>query len=76
MQHALRACDTSACCPPLPLAYTDFGFGRARKNAERFLAAFEPTYYLRRVRIFGDDIRVLRCYPGQWQVRRAGVGVK
>lgn len=25
----------------------------------------------RRVRVFGDDVRIMRCYPGQWQVRRA-----
>ena len=77
----------------------DFGIGRARKVAERFVAAFEEVYYLRcahclrpraperprpllttslerahpmgccrRVRIFGDDVRIMRCYPGQWQV--------
>ena len=20
------------------------------------------------MRVFGDDIRIMRCYPGQWQV--------
>jgi hypothetical protein len=33
------------------------------------VAALEEVYCLRRVRIFGDDVRILRCYPGQWQVR-------
>ncbi|KAL4420712.1 hypothetical protein ABPG75_010368 [Micractinium tetrahymenae] len=47
---------------------SDFGIGRARKAAERFVAAFEEVYYLRRVRVFGDDVRIMRCYPGQWQV--------
>lgn len=47
---------------------SDFGIGRARKAAERFVAALEEVYCLRRVRIFGDDVRILRCYPGQWQV--------
>ena len=53
-------------CPSPPAA--DFGFGKSRKQAERFVASFDDVYYLRRVRVFGDDIRVLRCYPGQWQV--------
>ncbi|PRW21058.1 AAA+-type ATPase (ISS) isoform B [Chlorella sorokiniana] len=47
---------------------SDFGFGKARKAAERFVAAFDEVYYLRRVRVFGDDVRILRCYPGGWQV--------
>ncbi|EFN50839.1 expressed protein [Chlorella variabilis] len=47
---------------------SDFGIGRTRKVAERFVAAFEEVYYLRRVRVFGDDVRIMRCYPGQWQV--------
>ena len=25
----------------------------------------------RRVRVLGDDVRILRCYPGQWQVHYA-----
>ncbi|KAL4451370.1 hypothetical protein ABPG77_009442 [Micractinium sp. CCAP 211/92] len=47
---------------------SDFGIGRARKAAERFVAGFEEIYYLRRVRVFGDDVRIMRSYPGQWQV--------
>lgn len=47
---------------------SDFGIGRARKAAERFVAGFEEVYYLRRVRVFGDDVRIMRSYPGQWQV--------
>lgn len=27
-----------------------------------------PTQTPRRVRVLGDDVRILRCYPGQWQV--------
>ena len=23
------------------------------------------------MRVFGDDVRILRCYPGQWQVHYA-----
>lgn len=57
--------------PAFPPA-ADFGIGRARKAAERFVSAFEESYYLRRVRVFGDDVRILRCYPGLWQVRGGG----
>ena len=65
--------------PPIPCTHlpwlqvvSDFGFGRARKRAELFVGAFEPTYYLQRVRILGDDVRVLCCYPSQWQVGGLG----
>lgn len=27
----------------------------------------------RRVRVFGDDVRIMRSYPGQWQVRAAAL---
>lgn len=46
---------------------SDFGvFGR--NKAEAFLSKFEDTYCLKSYTIRGDSIRVLRCYPGQWQV--------
>lgn len=47
---------------------SDFGFGRSRKVAERYIDSLEEVYYLRRVRVLGDEVRVLRCYPAQWQV--------
>ncbi len=43
-------------------------FGRARSDAEKFLAALQDVYCLERVRVLGDDIRLLKCYPGDWQV--------
>ncbi len=43
-------------------------FGRARSDAEKFLAALRDVYCLQRVRVLGDDIRLLKCYPGDWQV--------
>ena len=54
--------------PPFCSLHADFGFGSMRQRAERFVTSFEDTYSLRRVCILGDDVRVLRCYPGQWQV--------
>ena len=47
---------------------SDFGFGAARKAAERYVASLEEVYYLRKVIILGDEVRVLRCFPARWQV--------
>lgn len=47
---------------------SDFGVGAKRKKAEDFVASFEDTYHLSRVGVFGDDVRILRAYPGPWQV--------
>jgi hypothetical protein len=47
---------------------SDFGFGSSRRAAERFVESLEEVYCLRRVQVLGDELRVLRCYPGQWQV--------
>ncbi|CAD7700526.1 unnamed protein product [Ostreobium quekettii] len=46
---------------------SDFGlFGR--KEKEDFVASFTQSYCLRQYRIQGKDVRLLRCYPGDWQV--------
>jgi len=47
---------------------SDFGFGNSRRQAEKFISSLEYVYYLQRLRVMGDEIRVLRCYPGQWQI--------
>ncbi|KAK9810156.1 hypothetical protein WJX72_005755 [[Myrmecia] bisecta] len=47
---------------------SDFGFGRRKRNAEEFVSAFQDTYFLKQFRIFGDNVRLLRAYPGDWQV--------
>jgi Domain of unknown function (DUF1995) len=47
---------------------SDFGFGRTRRAAERYVASLDEIYYLRRIRVLGDEVRVLRCYPSRWQV--------
>lgn len=51
---------------------SDFGVGVKRRKAEEFVDSFEETYHLSRVGVFGDDIRVLRAYPGPWQVYYLG----
>lgn len=43
-------------------------FGKGRADAEKFLGALQDVYCLERVRIMGDDLRLLKCYPGSWQV--------
>lgn len=53
---------------------SDFGFGPQRQRSERFINSLEYVYYLQRIRIMGDDVRVLRCYPGKWQVYWMGSG--
>jgi hypothetical protein len=48
---------------------SDFGFGPWRAESEKLVASLEPTYAFKTLRIYGDDIRLLKAYPGQWQVR-------
>lgn len=33
------------------------------------VGSFEPTYWLTQLRVAGDELRLLRAYPGKWQVR-------
>ncbi|GAB4819753.1 hypothetical protein N2152v2_006799 [Parachlorella kessleri] len=47
---------------------SDFGFGQARRRAEQFVSLFEDIYCLRRARVRGEEVRILKCYPGAWQV--------
>jgi hypothetical protein len=47
---------------------SDFGFGKNRRTAERYVASLDEIYSLRRIRVLGDEVRVLRCYPSRWQV--------
>lgn len=55
---------------------SDFGFGKQRALSERFINSLEYVYYLQRIRIMGDEVRVLRCYPGKWQVYWMGSSAK
>jgi hypothetical protein len=52
---------------------SDFGFF-GRKAAEEFLAGFEDVYFVRVYTIAGDSIRILRAYPGDWQVHLVNEG--
>lgn len=47
---------------------SDFGFGAQRKQREEFVTRFNIVYYLKQLRILGEDVRVLKCYPGKWQI--------
>jgi len=51
---------------------SDFGIGPWRRASEEFVATFEEVYHLSQSRISGDECRVLRSYPGDWQVHVAG----
>lgn len=44
-------------------------FGRSKKEAEQYIRGFKDVYYLRRMVLCGDDVRVLHAYSGDWQVR-------
>ncbi|KAK9807484.1 hypothetical protein WJX72_000447 [[Myrmecia] bisecta] len=47
---------------------SDFGFGRSAKESETYVKSFQDVYCLKRVRFMGDEVRLLKCYPGDWQV--------
>lgn len=53
----------------LPSCVAACRFGQARSKAEEYLSWFETSYWLQRLEVAGDDVRVLRGYPLQWQVR-------
>jgi len=47
---------------------SDLGVGPWKRRNEEFIATFEDTYVLKRLRISGDNVRLLRQYPGQWNI--------
>ncbi|GBG77440.1 hypothetical protein CBR_g23889 [Chara braunii] len=47
---------------------SDFGFGAKKRAAEAFVGSFTPTYFLKQLRILGEEVRILRRYPDGWQV--------
>lgn len=47
---------------------SDFGFGKQKKLAEQFLSDFVLSYGLQQRRMLGEDIRLIRCFPGGWQI--------
>ena len=48
---------------------SDFGIGAGRRAAEEFVASFASVYDVKTMRMRGEEVRILRCYPGDWQVR-------
>lgn len=54
---------------------SDFGLGGTRQRREALAASFVDSYYLKQLRVYGDEVRVLRAYPGKFQVSYAGVCV-
>jgi len=47
---------------------SDFGFGARKKSREDLVNTFEVVYFLKRSRILGEDVCLMRRYPGDWQV--------
>ncbi|BBN09923.1 hypothetical protein MPTK1_4g23770 [Marchantia polymorpha subsp. ruderalis] len=47
---------------------SDFGFGAQKRSREEFVNSFEVVYFLKQMRMLGEDLRLLKRYPGDWQV--------
>lgn len=47
-----------------------------RRRSERFARSLETTYCLEQRRVMGCEVRVMRCYPGAWQVYTYVEGVR
>lgn len=47
---------------------SDFGFGAKKREREDLVNTFEVVYFLKRSRILGEDVCLMRRYPGDWQV--------
>lgn len=48
---------------------SDLGFGPWKKANEEFIAGFEPAYVLRKIRIKGEQLQILKAFPcKEWQV--------
>ena len=43
-------------------------FGRGKLEAEAFVGDFRDVCVMQRLRVLGDDVRLFKCYPGDWQV--------
>lgn len=44
-------------------------FGKAKDDAEEYVGSFETVYCLRRVRVEGDEVRILKGFQSDWQVK-------
>lgn len=51
-------------------------FGRGKLEAEAFVGDFRDVCVMQRLRVLGDDVRLFKCYPGDWQVRVGGSAVR
>ena len=45
-------------------------FGKGRRDAEDFVRSFEDVFFMQRRRVLGDNVRLLKCFGGKWQVSR------
>lgn len=44
-------------------------FGRSKREAEGFVGSFVEVSITQRLRVMGDDVRLHKAYPGNWQAR-------
>ncbi|GAX83781.1 hypothetical protein CEUSTIGMA_g11206.t1 [Chlamydomonas eustigma] len=56
----------------LMFGQSDFGFGPWRAESEALVASLEPSYQFKQLRVYGDDVRLLKAHPGLWQVHVLG----
>lgn len=47
---------------------SDFGFGTGSRELQTFVATFEDTYFLKQQRVQGEELFILRAYPGELAV--------
>lgn len=47
---------------------SDFGIGPEGQRRSKFAEAFVPTFYFKRLSVYGDRVTLMRVYPGGWQV--------
>ena len=43
---------------------SDFGFGAGSKELQTFVATFQDAYFLKQQRVQGEELFILRAYPG------------
>ena len=44
---------------------SDFGFGAGSKELQTFVATFQDAYFLKQQRVQGEELFILRAYPGK-----------
>jgi hypothetical protein len=64
--------DSQLNCVVLSLCLEDFGFGPWRTESEALVESLAPSYQFKQLRVYGDDVRLLKAHPAPWQVHVLG----